>query len=240
MYVKSIAGEEPVVESGDYGAFRYEIISPRSTTSTLKIHIPAGESVQATPGCMLAASDNIEIKGKMKKSLKALIGADEPRHTMFKARDGSGWILLSPGCHGSIMPVPVNIEEVCIGTDAFLACIGEIESSSKSQGSKKAMLTGHGLNVHKVKGNGIVFVSSVGAVMSFELAVKETIVVDNSHLVTWPSNMDYDIKKAADGWFGSGVSGEGVVTKITGPGKFHVQTRSADVAGDSQSPDSSG
>lgn len=225
MSIKSIAGADPVIQQGEYDAFRYEVMSPTSTTSTLKIYIPEGQSVKAIPGCMFATSANIEIKGKLKKTFKAMLGPDDASYQMLTAKEGEGWVLLAPGFYGSITPVPITNEEICVGDDALLCSIGDIETTSKSQEMKKAMFSGSGLFVKKAKGTGVMFVCAVGSMMTFELAAEETVVVDNGHLVTWPAGITYDIKKASKSWFSSGISGEGVVARITGPGVINVQTR---------------
>lgn len=246
MSIKSIAGADPVIQEGEYDGFRYQVMNPTSTTATLKIFIPEGKSVKAIPGCMFATSSNIEIKGKIKKTFKAMLGPDDASYQTLTAKEGEGegWILLAPGFYGSITPVPITDEHICVGDDAMLCSIGDIETTSKSQGFKKAMFSGSGLFVKKAKGTGIIFVCAVGSMMTFELADEETVVVDNGHLVTWPAGITYDIKKASKSWFSSGVSGEGVVARITGPGVINVQTRNpeemAEWIYDTKMPPSSG
>lgn len=225
MSISESTGKASPMETGEYDGFRYEVVNPSSTTTTLKIYIPAGKSVKAIPGCMFATSENVEIKGKFKKTMKALLGPDEARHQTLTANDTDGWVLLSPSFLGSITPMVIQDDEVCVGDNAFLASIGDIESTSKSQGLRKGLFSGHGLFVKKVKGTGIVFVCAVGSMLSLDLADGQVVVVDNGHLVTWSNKMKYDIQKASKSWFSSGVSGEGVVAKINGPGKINVQTR---------------
>lgn len=225
MSISSVAGVEPVTQTGEYEGFRYEVVNPSSTTATLKVYIPAGETIKAIPGCMFATSSSIEIKGKLKKTFKAMLGPEDASFSTYTAVDADGWVLMAPGFLGSITPVEINDEEICVGDDAFLASLGDIQSSIKSQGLKKSMFSGSGLFVKKVKGTGIVFVCAVGSMMTMDIPEEETIVVDNGHLVTWPSSITYDIQKASKSWFSSGVSGEGVVAKITGPGQINVQTR---------------
>lgn len=225
MSVTSATGKGPNVESGSYEGYRYEVINPTSTTATLKIYIPDGHSVKAIPGCMFATSANIEIKGKVKRTMKAMFGPDEARHQLLTAKDGEGWVLLAPGFFGAISPMQINDQEVCVGDDAFLASIGEIDSTSSSQGVKKSLFSGHGLFVRKVKGNGVIFVCAVGSMMTYELKDNENMIIDNGHLVTWSNDMKYEMKKASKSWAGSGVSGEGIVASMTGLGKVHLQTR---------------
>lgn len=215
-------------QSGEYNGFRYEIFDSNSTTATIRIHIPAEETVKAIPGCMLATSPNIIIKGKMKRTLKAMVGPDSVRSQTFTAKDSPGWVILAPGFYGSMTAVPIQDNEICVGDNAFLASIGEVESTSVSQSAKKAMFSGHGMFVKKVKGTGVVFVCAVGSLMSMELADGENVIVDNGHLVTWPRDITYDVEKASKKWGSSGLSGEGWVTRISGPGTINVQSRNAE------------
>lgn len=223
-----MASPADVIERGSYGKFNYEVINPNSMNATVKIHIPAGESVKAIPGCMIATSDHVQVKGKIKKTVKALLGPDEARFQTLTALEKPGWVILAPGFYGSVTAIELKEQEICVGDDAFLAGIGELESTSKSQGLKKAMFSGSGLFVKKVKGTGVIFVCAVGSMMTWDLKEGESMIIDNGHMVTWPKDLKYDMQKASKSWFGSGVSGEGVVAKVTGPGKVNVQTRNAE------------
>lgn len=220
-----------VTEDGTYEGFKYEFINASSTTTCVKIHIPADQSMKGVPGCMVSTSDNIDIKGKYKSSLKAhLFEPGSARYTIFTAKERDGWVVLAPPFFGSVRAIQVNEgEDLCVGDDCYLGSIGDVETSAKGQGDsmKKAFFSGHGYFVKKVKGNGIVFVCAVGSLLTFELEEGETTVVDNGHLVTWPSNIKYTVEKASANYFRSMVSGEGWVLKFQGPGQVNVQTRSA-------------
>lgn len=224
----------PVTTSGGFDGFRYEILDGFSTTAVLKVWIPCGKSIRAIPGCMFSTSSNVSIKGKYHGNFKAIVGIGDSRYQILSVEEDSGkegWVMLSPGFYGSISVITVNPgDEICVGDNAFLASIGDgIKSVMKSQGVKKALFSGSGLFVKKVKAEetgGIIFVCAVGSMMSFNIPEEESIIVDNGHLVTWPNHMQYDMQKAAKNWFRSAVSGEGIVSKLTGPGTVNVQTRS--------------
>lgn len=213
-------------ETGSHESFQYEIYDPSTTTSVVRIHVPAGGAVKAVPGCMVATSGNIEIKGKLKKKMRALLGPDEARHQTLSAADGAGWVVLAPGFYGSVRAVHLEAgRELCVGDDAFLASVGDVESTSVRQSAKKALFSGHGLFVKKVKGSGVVFVAAVGSMMEMQVPGGEGVIVDSGHLVTWPADVQYDMQRASKGLLGTGLSGEGMVCKITGPGTLNVQTR---------------
>lgn len=217
--------EEACTWSGEYGSFRYEISNPESVSAMVKIYIPSESSVQSIPGCMLATSSSVEIAGKLKKTLKAIFGPDEARHQTFTCKEDEGWVILAPPFYGSIHAVHINDEEVCVGDNAFLASFGDIESVSVRQGMKKAFFSGHGLFVKKVKGTGVIFVCAVGSMVSLDLAEGEEIVIDTGHLVTWSRHIKCDVQKASKSTARTGLSGEGMVFKVCGPGSVKIQTR---------------
>lgn len=222
---------EPSVESGTYGSYRYEISNPESVSAVVKIYIPREQSVKSIPGCMLATSSNVEIAGKLKKTMKALFGPDEARHQVFTCTEDEGWVILAPPLYGCIRAIHINDEEICVGDNAFLASLGDIESTSVRQGMKRAFFSGHGLFVKKVEGTGVVFVCAVGSMTSLTLADDEEIIIDTGHLVTWPRHIRHDVQKASKSTTGTGLSGEGMVFKVCGPGSVNVQTRNpAEVA----------
>lgn len=217
-------------EDGTYQGFKYEFINGSSSTC-VKIHIPADQSMEGVPGCMVSTSENIDIKGKYKSSLQAhFFEPGTTRYTIFTAKERDGWVVLAPAFYGSVRAVEVKDgADLCVGDDCYLGSIGDIETSAKWQGDsmKKALFSGHGYFVKKVKGNGIIFVCAVGSLLTFELSEDNTTIVDNGHLVTWPSNIKYTVEKASSNYFGSIVSGEGWVLKFHGPGQLNVQTGSA-------------
>lgn len=235
-------------ECGEHDGFRYEILNSNSTTAVLKVFIPAGKSIRAIPGCMFATSCNVEITGKWKRGWRATFGIDDSRIQILSVPEESeseGWALLTPGFYGSISTIMVNQgDELCVGDNAFLACLGDgIESTVKSQPVKQSFMSGSGMFIKKIKApetGGVVFVCAVGTMMLFNLKEKESMVVENGHLVTWPNHMEYVMQKAGKNWYRSGLSGQGIVSKLTGPGTIRVQTRNpkemADWVYDTKSP----
>jgi uncharacterized protein (AIM24 family) len=52
-----------------------------------------------------------------------------------------------------------------VGRDAFLACTQGIVKEYKRQGIGKAMFSGEGLFVYKMSGNGLLWITSLGAII---------------------------------------------------------------------------
>lgn len=222
-------------EKGSHGPFRYEIVDPKSTTASVKVYIPDGGSFEAVPGCMFLMSDNVKIRGQIKKSIKSLLGPEKSTFQTFVADGGEGWVIITPGLMGGIKAMHLEGDEICVGDDAYIASIGDIDSNSQSKGIKETLLSGGELFVKKIRGTGVVFVCGVGSLMTFKLGEGETVVADNGHMVTWPASIKYDIQKASKSWFESGVSGEGAIVKMTGPAEITMQTRSPEAMADDMS-----
>jgi uncharacterized protein (AIM24 family) len=66
-----------------------------------------------------------------------------------------------------------------LGRGGFLACTEGVVKESKSQGFGKAMFSGEGLFLYKISGHGILFVTSLGAIVQKNLAPGESYIVDN-------------------------------------------------------------
>ena len=56
-------------------------------------------------------------------------------------------------------------EQWSVGKDAFLACTQGIVTEYKAQGLSKAIFSGEGLYVYKISGQGILYVTSFGAII---------------------------------------------------------------------------
>src|SRR5438046_7420981 len=78
-------------------------------------------------------------------------------------------------------------------------------------GGAKWFFAGEGLFVLMVQGQGLLLVSSFGAIHRKMLRPGERYVVDTGHLVAWEGTTQYSLRKAAAGFFRSMVSGEGIV-----------------------------
>jgi uncharacterized protein (AIM24 family) len=96
-----------------------------------------------------------------------------------------------------------------------------VVKDTKSQGLGKAMFSGEGLFVNRVSGTGIIFVTSLGAIVQRQLKQGEQWIVDNGHLVAW--NCPYAIERAGGGIISGMHAGEGLVCRFTGPGTVFIQ-----------------
>ncbi|CAK7211624.1 hypothetical protein SBRCBS47491_001187 [Sporothrix bragantina] len=227
------------------GSYR---ISHRDCNTILTIQLAIGCPLTAKPGVMIAMSPSITLKGAYKFSMKKLVAGGEIATSTFT---GPGELLLGPPMLGDITSIRLTGDGAwSVGHDGFLACTQGVIKDYKRQGIGKAMFSGEGLWVYKIRGIGLLWISSFGAIIkkdvrsvslfmpsspfipiiSFlltkQLVEGEKYIVDNGHLVAW--NTKYVLERVASGGIISGMaSAEGLVCKFTGPGTVYIQTRNA-------------
>lgn len=115
------------------------------------------------PGAMIAMTPTITLKGTVKFSLKKLMASGEMAHSTFT---GPGELLLAPASLGDITNIRLGGDDQwSVGRDAFLACTQGVIKEYKRQGIGKAMFSGEGLFVYKISGNGLLWITSLGAII---------------------------------------------------------------------------
>ena len=98
-------------------------------------------------------------------------------------------------------------------------------------GGAKTFFSGEGLFLLRCSGSGDMLVASYGAIFEMDLPAGESYTVDTGHIVAFDEGIGYQVNKVG-GWKSTILSGEGLVTTFTGPGKLWQQTRSpADLVG---------
>ncbi|KAK6355792.1 hypothetical protein TWF718_000174 [Orbilia javanica] len=201
------------------GSYR---IDHRDSNTILTMNLAHGCPIIAKPGAMVAMAATVTLKGSVKVSLKKLISGGELAHSTYT---GPGEVILAPASLGDIVPIRLDgNQQWTMGKDAWLANTQGVVRDYKSQGIGSAMFSGEGLFVYKITGQGVIFVTSLGAIIQKNLAPNEQYIVDNGHLVAW--NCKYIIERIASGGIISALSSnEGLVCRFTGPGTVFIQTR---------------
>jgi uncharacterized protein (AIM24 family) len=70
-----------------------------------------------------------------------------------------------------------------------------------------------------------VLLSAFGALAHRTLAPGERHLVNTGHLIAWPADSHYTVRKATRSLFRSLTSGAGLVAEFTGPADLLLQTR---------------
>jgi uncharacterized protein (TIGR00266 family) len=192
------------------------------------LQLQAEQSIMAEAGAMVSMSANIELQSQMKGgllgALKRAAGGESAFVSTFTARGGPGEVTLAPGAPGDIAAIELSNQSFFVQSSSYLAGDAGLNVDTK-WGGAKSFFGGEGLFVLLVQGQGLLLVSSFGAIHRKKLQPGERYVVDTGHLVAWEGTTQYTLRKAAAGFFRSMVSGEGIVAEFTGPGELLIQTR---------------
>ena len=212
---------------GQGRGYQYEVIHQPSFALAV-IQLQAEQSIMAEAGAMVSMSANVELQSQMKGglmgALKRAVGGESAFVSTFTARGGPGEVTFAPGGPGDIAALEVSNQTFLVQSSSYLAGDASLVIDTK-WGGAKSFFGGEGLFVLQVQGQGLLLVSSFGAIHRKRLQAGERYVVDTGHLVAWEGHMHYELRKAASGFFRSMVSGEGIVSEFTGPGELLIQTR---------------
>lgn len=142
------------------GSFR---ISHRDSNTILTVQLAMGCPLHAKPGTMIAMSPTITLKGMYKFSMKKLVAGGEMGHSTFT---GPGELLLGPPFLGDVTSLRLTGNESwSVGHDGYLASTQGVVKEYKRQGLGKAMFSGEGLWVYKISGQGLLWLTSFGAII---------------------------------------------------------------------------
>jgi hypothetical protein len=122
-----------------------------------------GKETDERIGAMIAMTPTVTLKGVVKFSMKKLVMGGEMNHSTYT---GPGELLLAPSALGDITNIRLGgNEQWSVGRDAFLACTQGVVKEYKRQGIGKAMFSGEGLFVFKISGTGLLWITSLGAII---------------------------------------------------------------------------
>ncbi len=202
----------------------------RPSYSLLKIELQQGETISAEAGAMVSMSSGIEIetrtKGGLFSSLKrSVLGGESFFVNTFRAGE-PGELTLAPSLPGDICDLELRGQAIYVQSGSYIASSPEIEVDTK-WGGAKTFFSREGLFLLKISGNGMVFISSYGAIHEIELEIGQKYIVDTGHMIAFDEGVGYSVKKVG-GLKSTLFSGEGLVCELTGPGKIMIQSRSED------------
>ncbi|MDK3160451.1 TIGR00266 family protein [Kamptonema cortianum] len=204
----------------------YEILF-QPEFAVARIMLEPGESIRAESGAMMSMSPNIHIDSKITgglgKMFGRMLGGESAFQTTFTSQAGQGEVVLAPGLPGDIVAVDVSQRPLMVTSGCYLA--GSTDLQMETQASLKGFFGGEGLFMMRLFGQGLLLLSSYGAIRAVELQAGQGYVVDTGHLVAFSDGMGYNLKKATKSLIGSFTSGEGIVAELTGPGVVYTQTR---------------
>jgi uncharacterized protein (TIGR00266 family) len=198
--------------------------------SLLVVNLEAGEQITGEAGAMTYMTPTMEVRTrKREKSIlgtlaTALIGGQSFFVNDYAAVGGVGEIALVAAPVGDITKLDVQPERgYIIQKASYLASSQSVDLDVRWEGFTKGLF-GQGLFMIKTTGKGDLFINTFGAIDKHELAPGQELVVDNFHLVAFSDTCGYHVERIG-GWKETIFSGEGLVTRIQGPGEVYIQTK---------------
>ena len=193
------------------------------------VHLDQGEAVKAEAGAMMAMTPTVEMAtstqgGVLKGLRRSVLGGESFFMNTFTATGPDAHIVVAPALPGDIITWPLQGNTVFLQSGSYLASSPGVEIDSK-WGGAKTFFSKEGLFMLKCSGVGDLVVSSYGAIHAMDLQPGQSYTVDTGHMVGWDEGVQYDVIKAGN-WKSTMLGGEGLVVRLTGPGKVYVQTRS--------------
>ncbi len=189
-----------------------------------------GETITAEAGAMTYMEPTIEVHTrKREKSLLgtlglSLIGGQSFWVNDYTATNGPAEVAFVAAPVGDIKQLDIAPGSgYVIQKSAYVASTSGIDLDVKWEGFTKGLF-GQGLFMLKATGSGQMFINTFGAIDTHTLRPGQTLIVDNFHLVGFSESCSYKVTRLG-GLKETLLSGEGLVTQITGPGDVHIQTK---------------
>ena len=191
--------------------------------------LESGEKMITENGGMSWMSPNMIMEtttnGGIGKAFGRMFTGEKMFQNIYTA-NGNGMIAFASSFPGSILAFDVSGgNDVILQKKAFLASESTVKTEvhfHKKFGS--GLFGGEGFILQRCSGTGIVFAEFDGAVITYELAAGQQIVVDTGYVAGMEATCSLDVqqvKGAKNILFG----GEGLFnTVVTGPGKVYLQT----------------
>ena len=157
-------GHGQAATQADHGNFQggSYTVTHRDTNAVLTIDIAQGAAVKSKPGAMIHMSGTVGLTGKVKFSMKKMFTGGEMNESTYA---GPGKIALAPTLFGDIITLHVEPNSKwTIGKEAYLASTIDVKRETKAQGFGKAMFSGEDLFVYRLVGQGLIWLTSYGAV----------------------------------------------------------------------------
>src|SRR5438046_7109876 len=184
--------------------YSYEILhQPAFSLAVLKLQ--AEQSIMAEAGAMVSMSANVDLQSQMKGglfgALKRAAGGESAFVSTFTAHGGPGEVTLAPGAPGDIAAIEMNNQQFFVQSSSYLAGDASLVVDTK-WGGAKTFFGGEGLFVLQVQGQGLLLVSSFGAIHRKRLQPGRRYVVETGNLAPGKGTPKYSWRKAASGFCG--------------------------------------
>lgn len=205
-------------------------IKYKPSYAMLVMYLDQGEKITAESGALTYMDPTIEVRTrKRERSFLGSLGLKLIGGQSFWVNDYTA--TMGPGQVGLVAAPVGDIEKIDVAPgrgyivqkSAYIASTQGIDLDVKWEGFSKGLF-GQGLFMLRATGTGSMFINTFGAIDTHVLQPGQTLIVDNFHLVAFSDSCSYKVTRVG-GLKETFLSGEGLVTQITGPGEVHIQTK---------------
>lgn len=203
----------------------------RPSYSMVVVTLAPYEELRVEAGSMVSMTEGIQIntraEGGLLRSLsRAFLGGESFFINTFQAPAEGGQVNLAPTMPGDMMILKLRDDSLLVQSGSFVASSMGVEIDTQ-WGGAETFFAREGVIMLRARGEGLLMLSSYGAIHPIELAPGQRYTVDNGHLVAFTDGMGFNVRQVG-GARATLFSGEGLVVDLTGPGRVYMQTRSED------------
>ena len=197
----------------------------RPSFANVLVKLEPGDKIIAEADAMASMSACVEMKtrwsgGIFGAILKRAFGGESLFVNEFSSPEPAE-LVLTQGMPGDIECLELKGTSLFLQPGAFLACEPGVSLGLKWAGIA-SLVGGEGLFRLRVSGTGRVWFSAYGGIFTREIT--DEYIVDTGHLVGYEPTINIRVGMAG-GIFSSFFGGEGLVTKVRGPGRIYMQSR---------------
>ena len=203
-------------------------IRDKPSFANILVRLEAGDQIVAEADAMASMSSTIEMSTKwnggfIKAVLRRVFGGESMFVNTFTTAT-SGELVLTQAFPGDIQCIELSGNTMFLQPGAFIACEPGVKLGLGWAGWRM-LIAREGLFRLKVSGTGRIWLGAYGGI--FQREIDGEYIVDSGHLVAYEPSVGVKIGMAG-GILSSFFSGEGLVTRVTGPGRIYMQSRSFD------------
>ena len=192
-------------------------------------HLEPNETMITENGSMSWMSTNMEMQtnaGGFGKAIGRMFSGESIFQNLYTAKGGEGMIAFASSFPGSIVPFEITPgNDLIVQKSGFLASESTVELSVHFQKKLGAgFFGGEGFIMQRLSGHGIAFVEFDGAVMEYDLAPGQSMILDTGYLAAMEGSCKMEIQ-TVPGLKNKLLGGEEFFnTVVSGPGKVWIQT----------------
>ena len=192
------------------------------------VKLAGNEEIKVEPGAMVSHSDGLttetKASGGLFGGLKRMVAGESFFQNTGKAPAQGGEITLASTLPGDMITLAISGNVFLLRSGAYVASEMNVSMDASWGGSKGFFGVG-GLVLLKITGNGKVLACSYGAIEERVLGPGQIYTVDTGHIVGFDATVQFAVQKSGS-WKSTILGGEGLVCRLTGPGRVLMQSRS--------------